>query len=55
MKNWKFSLLAFAVVLGVTTLFTSNAMSVVAGVFCVASVVVFVAAALFGLATKLRV
>ncbi len=51
-KNWKFALLAVAIVLGVTTLFTSNAISVVAEAFCVVSVVVFAAAALFGLATK---
>ncbi len=36
-------------------LFTTNAISVVAEVFCVASGLVFVAAALFGLAAKLRV
>ncbi len=52
MKNWKFALLAIAVVPGLTMLFTTNAISDVAEVFCVASVVVFVAAALFGLATK---
>jgi hypothetical protein len=51
-KNWKFALLAITLVLGLTTLFTSNAISIVAEVFCVVSVVVFAAAALFGLATK---
>jgi hypothetical protein len=51
-KNWKLALLAIAAVLGLTILSTTNAISVVAEVFCVASVVAFVAAALFGLAAK---
>ncbi len=52
MKNWKFLLLAVVLVLVVTKLLTSDAISVVAEVFCVVSVVVFAAAALFGLAAK---
>jgi hypothetical protein len=53
-KNWKFALLAIVVALGLTSLFTTNAISVVAEVFCLASVSVFACTALFGLATKLR-
>jgi uncharacterized membrane protein len=53
-KNWKFALLAIAVALGLTSLFTTNAISGVAEVFCVVSVLVFACTALFGLATKLR-
>jgi uncharacterized membrane protein len=53
-KNWKFALLAIAVALGLTSLFMTNAISVLAEVFCVVSVLVFACTALFGLATKLR-
>lgn len=53
-RNWKFASISIVVLLGLTRLFTTSAISVVAEVFCVASVVVFAAAAVFGLATKLR-
>lgn len=42
------------VLLGLTHLFTTSAISLVARTFCLVSVVVFVGTALFGLASKLR-
>ncbi len=54
-RNWKFALLALLLLLGLTRLFTTtNVMSIVAEVFCISAVIIFAAAALFGLATKLR-
>jgi hypothetical protein len=41
------------VLLGLTRLFTTSAVSVAARTFCLVSVVVFVGAALFGLVSKL--
>jgi hypothetical protein len=53
-SNWKFGLIAIFVALGLTRIFTTDAISVIATVFSVSSILVFSGAALFGLATKLR-
>jgi hypothetical protein len=50
----KMSPIPALVVLGLTQLFTTSVVSVVARTFCLVSVVVFVGTSLFGLASKLR-
>jgi hypothetical protein len=42
-------------VLGLTQLFTTSVISVLAQTFCTVAVLVFAAVALYGLATRLRV
>jgi len=54
MRSLKGVLIAALVVLALVALFATNAIAMLAQVFCLVSVVVFVGTSLFGLAAKLR-